>query len=339
MQSSSDELNPRSRRGSIHSISELGIRRPRNATQTFLGWSRTFSSLTRWELLYLVISLFSIVGAIGTTIERVVIIPKECDDVIIAVILLINSLFCLVYILRGIFFELPYELLVFVLTVVVVVIYVFISYFGFCPPPPNQVDSGKNSINTACDVTSCPIKLSRLIVASVVSPILICLGLFLISKQFSSWNLVFRSVGGASRLQSAAKLHYAFQSLLWFDFQTDISMVILCLRGGFQELNKTEVLILTIGSLYCVTTRVIAYFAIRRESLILCWIYWISFPVVPAYVIYELDTPATGVLDYGAAVLDKTAYFTGILVQEAETINCVASCAETTVYQFLFLTL
>ena len=54
------------------------------------------------------------------------------------------------------------------------------------------------------------------------------------------------------------------QSLLWFDFQAELSMDLLALRGG-STLNSLEGLLLGLGSAYSLVTRIIAYLATRFD--------------------------------------------------------------------------
>lgn len=118
---------------------------------------RSIESLAKWEWLFMVISLVALCTSLGFNIQRLVTLRKSIDDFTFAILLLVTtgkyfsltmnvftsfssshfktwfeiwtiSVFCFYYIARGIYQECLYEILVFLSTVVIVIIYCIENY-------------------------------------------------------------------------------------------------------------------------------------------------------------------------------------------------------------------
>ncbi|XP_036360591.1 uncharacterized protein LOC115210864 isoform X4 [Octopus sinensis] len=173
---------------------------PITAKSTVRIWGRfrTFSGLTSIEWLFLSMSLINIIIAICLTIYQLVKAVTELHyaDIIFTILILINAGFCVFYTIHGLLRERAYELLALVAAMVVILIYCIV-----------QASITKN-LET--------VKLVRLIIASILVPLNICLAT-LVVRRFG-W-LEFKIVGASEALQNMYKQATLFSTLLKFDLQ------------------------------------------------------------------------------------------------------------------------
>jgi len=74
-------------------------------------------------------------------------------------------------------------------------------------------------------ISHCPFQI-RLVIASVLSPILIVLGALIAKLYNDSGKLIFRTVGASVEQQHMCKTMFAFFGLLKFDLQLGVSLLI-----------------------------------------------------------------------------------------------------------------
>lgn len=124
-------------------------------------------------------------------------------DVTLAIVLLANTLFCLLYVFRGVFGERPFELIALTCAFIIVLVY-SIENFAFVPNV---------------------FKLVRLIIIGSASVVIIPLSLYFARRYYRSGALIYRTLGSANaRLQTMLRNRFACESLLTFDLQMAVRL-------------------------------------------------------------------------------------------------------------------
>ncbi|CAG2113360.1 unnamed protein product [Medioppia subpectinata] len=129
----------------------------------------------------------------------------------------------------GVFRERAFELIAFVATITIVLVYVIFNY---------SANQSHNSI-----------KIARLTITCLFAPILIVGGIVFTMRYLRSKNLIFRTVGANAEMQRICEILFAAQSLLKFDVQLAGSSLILWLRKGFRHWDQTDQIVVSIGSI------------------------------------------------------------------------------------------
>ncbi|XP_071036138.1 uncharacterized protein [Parasteatoda tepidariorum] len=101
---------------------------PPRIQQTFFGKIRAFNSFTTLEWVYLTTSLIALTVSLGITIERLTVINANESDFTFAVLLLLTTVFCYMYVIHSMFTERFDELMVFVVSNITVLIYCIVNY-------------------------------------------------------------------------------------------------------------------------------------------------------------------------------------------------------------------
>ncbi|XP_002737380.1 uncharacterized protein LOC100374839 [Saccoglossus kowalevskii] len=253
-------------------FADLGVPTTATIKDSYFGKTRHYSDLEKKEIFFLTISLISILATIGLTIERITsVFTKGEPDFTFALLLLIHSVFILYYVIDGVFRERPYELAVFVIGVAFIMIYCITNYIG---------TFAEDKLNV--------IKLIRLVLIAVLGPADIVLGCYLTRQYYISRNLIFRTVGASAELQDICSLMYFCEALLKFDFQLEVSMFVLVLSAGTDNVETFDYVLLVVGLVYGLLWNTMGYVAIRYENKALVWTF-LAFSVFgPAYIIYKM---------------------------------------------------
>lgn len=273
------------------SFADLGISNAPKLADTHLGKRRVFKDIDRKEIVFASVACLSLVAAFILAIVKIVELANgnqtKDPDFTFALIIIINTVFCVYYVLNGIVAERPYEILVFVVATAVVWIYIIANY----ALRPEQI------------------KMIRLIIACVLSPILIVLGFWIARIYNESGRLIFRTVGASIEQQEMCKTMFAFFGLLKFDMQLGLSMVILILTNGTKTDTK-DVIILTVGSAVTIVCFLVGYLCVRWENKIMAYIFWISLLTQPGYILYKLIQTGENI-DTGNKALAATTFSCG----------------------------
>ncbi|CAG2221507.1 unnamed protein product [Mytilus edulis] len=221
-------------------FADIGITKTPQLADTRLGKRRVFKDINKQEIGFSTVACVSLVAALVLAIVKIVELAKDQNtkdpDFTFALIVIINTIFCLYYVLNGILAERPYEILVFVLANIIVWIYVIANY---------AISPGD-------------IKLVRLVLACILSPILIVLGVLIAKLYNDSGKLIFRTVGANTEQQAMCKTMFAFFGLLKFDLQLGLSMVVLILTNGTKT-DTQDIVILSVGPVYTVICFLLGY--------------------------------------------------------------------------------
>ncbi|GIY97086.1 uncharacterized protein CEXT_299281 [Caerostris extrusa] len=209
------------------SLSRFNLRPiPPRTQQTYFGKIRAFNTFTVLEWVYLAAALIALTASLGLTIQRLTVEKPSESDFTFAILLLLTIVFCYQYVIHSIFTERWDELMVFVISNVIVVVYVIVNYLKGEQPTT---------------------KLVRLILVATFGPFLIIVGILQSYRYCRSNNLIFNTVGGISSLQNSCRIFYICGSLLKFDLQLQLSMLILVMGKGVLAMTLTQKIILASG--------------------------------------------------------------------------------------------
>ncbi|XP_065056540.1 uncharacterized protein LOC135684811 [Rhopilema esculentum] len=230
------------------------------------------SELEPFEVAFMALGLVSCVASIGMTIERLAVTKKDSNDFVFACLLFINILFILYYVLHGVLMERPFEILVSMVTVLIVLGYCIVDYV-------TNVDRRTS------------LKLVRLIVVCALGPVDIALAGMVAWKFFEGpGNLTFRLVGANMQLQRICKFYHFFTAFMGFGLQMVlILLVLLCISDEGSKLALSEKIIIGIGvPLSCVNI-LIGRLGARLENPIMTYCFLGFCVAQSAYIIYLFD--------------------------------------------------
>ncbi|KAL5013823.1 hypothetical protein ScPMuIL_008093 [Solemya velum] len=248
----------------------LGIPTSAPLAETAFGTVRRLSDLDKKEIVYGLCSCLGLVGVLALTIYRLAVVDTKDPDFAFALMLLLNTIFCSFYLIHGLLRERPYEILILSVAVLVIWVYIVINF-----------DLG----------TKTTVKITRLVIATVVSPVMIVLGLLIVKQYRDSGRLIFRTVGANTLLQNLCKTMFMCFGVIKLDLQLGISMLILILTHA-DKVNTEDIVILSVGGVITIAWFLIGYISMRRENRVLSIVYFAGFPFEPAYVIYKIVASA-----------------------------------------------
>jgi hypothetical protein len=194
---------------------------------------------------------------------------RSSADLVFTTLLIINSAFCLFYVIHGLLKELQFEIYMFIFAAIFILGYCIIEY---------AVESSHRN----------RIKMVRLILGCIFGPINIYLAIK-IAREFG-W-LEFRIVGASEQMQSMYHQATLFASLLKFDLQAAVSFVILV--SMTSQLNSSKmglegILVLSIGLPFCILWTALGRASMRQEWKCGTVVFAVLGLLTPAYVIYSV---------------------------------------------------
>ena len=281
--------------------------------------------MTWLERIYLIISLISIIGSVGVTINRIVHLYKmgshlrayntkqyihthELDedkaDFIFAILLLWTAIFSVYHVLAGVISERAYDIVVYMVSTTIVWGYVVINYI--------EADDENRTAG----------KLARLIVTSCVGPFILGIGVILCRKYYKSSNFISYTLGVADstfiNMYSTLLLH---DSVIKFDIQMGGSVLILWVQKSFIEptADPVEVVVIVVGILITIFWATQAYLAVRMENIYLVYSFYVSCFLEPAVVI--LNIVRTALIVHESESLQYSAYACGTIALMSRALS------------------
>ncbi|KAH9507572.1 hypothetical protein Btru_051501 [Bulinus truncatus] len=249
-----------------YTFADLGIPTNEHVQNTLLGKSRGWKDVSWNEWIYMALMLVSILLASGFTLYRLVSVGENEPDFTFCLVLLWNAAFCLWFVIDGVLRERPSEIFILTVATVIITCYLIVNYIA----------GAQNDI-----------KLSRLLAACVISPILFLIGLKIAWTYHISKRLIFRIVGANEHLQTLYRNLLTFQDFLKFDLQLGGSMIIFILHSR-GEISLKEEIILSIGGAVTIAWFFLGYFTMPRENKVLAVIFFIFSPAEIAYICYKM---------------------------------------------------
>ncbi|XP_015907808.1 uncharacterized protein [Parasteatoda tepidariorum] len=267
------------------SLSRFNIKPiPPRVQQTYFGKIRAFNTFSILEWVYLAIAIIALTASLGITIQRLTVEKTDQSDFTFALLLLLTIVFCYHYVIHSIFTERWDELMVFVVSNVIVLSYCIANYVS------HERDT---------------IKLIRLIFICVCSPFLIGVGVFQCLRYCRSNNLIYNTVGAISSLQSSCRLYYICSSLLKFDLQLQLSMLILVMGRGVANMDLEQKVILGSGVPVTFLFFFVGMLGLRYENRSLMVIFYILALFEPGYIVYKFYYTVTNESEVDA-IYDST---------------------------------
>ncbi|XP_042226628.1 uncharacterized protein LOC121869357 [Homarus americanus] len=262
-----DQQQPEWARDRPITFEDLGIPRSQSTRATVFGNIRTCQSLCLLEWVLLMGGLMSTLITIGLAVYRLFFLSPGTPDYVFAMLIIFHSGFCIIYILDGVFREQAFEILAFVASCAILIIYVLLNFV-------------KESQSTS-DV----FKLVRLVLTLIFGSSLGVIGLILGYNYWQSENLIFRTVGADSTIQAMCRNLFTAITLILFDTQIVGSVVILSLHDGITKLDLEEIMILSVGPPLLLVWAIITYLALRVES---SYLFTVAMMLSPCHVVFVL---------------------------------------------------
>ncbi|GFR02278.1 uncharacterized protein TNCT_407491 [Trichonephila clavata] len=239
---------------------------PPRVQNTYFGKIRAFNTFTVLEWAYLVAALVALTASLGITIQRLTVEKPSESDFTFAILLLLTIVFCYHYVIHSIFTERWDELMVFVISNVIVLVYCIVNYINGVQPTT---------------------KLVRLIFICGFSPFLIIVGILQSFRYCRSNNLIVYTVGGISSLQDSCRIFYICSSLLKFDLQLQLSMLILVMGKGVLAMSLTQKIILASGVPVTFLFIIFGFLGLRYENKAFMIVFYVLGLFEPGYIIYK----------------------------------------------------
>lgn len=284
----------------VYTIADLGIRANPSTQQTIIGPTRSLYSLTVCEKVYLSSSVLSLIVLLGLTIDRLIVLESFDPDFTFAFLLFWTTIFCFVYIIQGILRERAFELIAFVSTVLIVLIYVI---FNYCA----------NSSHTT-------FKKIRLGITCFVGPLLIIPGLYYSRQYFKSKNLIYRTVGANASMQKLCEFVFLASSLFKFDAQLAGSALILWLRKGFSKWSQTDAIVVSFGTFITIVWIILGFLSMRFEDKRMVYVFFVISIFEPSIIIWNLVLYSLG---DDSLVLELSVYLAGIIALIVRIVTIV----------------
>ncbi|XP_046360895.2 uncharacterized protein LOC124138347 [Haliotis rufescens] len=248
------------------SFADLGIPTGPQIETTVAGKMRKIQDTETKEKVFLALSGIAIIASTAFTIYKLATVDKAQADFVFALVIIVNACFCAFYLVHGVLKERPYEIFILVITTVIMLIYLIVNY------------------SVGAEGT---IKLVRLIIACCLAPFVALMGGWLGREYMLSGNLIFRTVGASSTLQSMCKNLFLFLDLLKLDLQLGITMVILILVNGIN-VNTLDIVVLCVGIVVTIGWFVLGHACVRFEHKIMTYVFWGLSPLELGYIIYKI---------------------------------------------------
>ncbi|XP_052821486.1 uncharacterized protein LOC128246948 [Mya arenaria] len=250
--------------GTPLSFSKFGIDNRQGAVRTCLGKIRTLGSLSGLERLFLISSGVGMGTVLVLLVVKMALVTPKSTEFAFSLVLSFNILFCLYYLIHGVFCERPYELTVLVIGTTIDWVYLALNY---------------------CFTSQDTLKLVRLIITSLFGIGIITMGIILILKYHQSKNLIFRTVGANAELQNMCHVMYVYIGVLKADLQVSVTLGVLeCYDSNGLMLK--DYLLMPLALLVGIFTYFTGYFSMRLESKKMAIAYIICWNTIPVYVLY-----------------------------------------------------
>ncbi|XP_065909897.1 uncharacterized protein [Dysidea avara] len=260
----------------------LGIKPEKYQTKVLLFQVRNVKRLHWLEWMFLLLALFSIMGTLGLTIQRIVHTKSnsryltehchgccgwKCDpDFTFAILLIVNLVFCTVYAIDGLFREQKYEMLTYTGGVLVIVVYVISNY----------IDHGRNGED---------IRLVRLILLCVFGPLNM---IFAVMVFYRMGFLELNFIGANITHLRIYRTGVEFCTWLKFNFQIAVSCLAIVLCRPNSEVSVSLKVILSVGVALVALWTIIGWMLVYKENVLLAVVFILMSSIEAAFYIYLL---------------------------------------------------
>ncbi|XP_022104251.1 uncharacterized protein LOC110986583 isoform X4 [Acanthaster planci] len=192
------------------SFSDLGIHQQPSSMETCCGQTRHFSTISCKEWIFLASSTLSILAAAGLTIERLATVPVNSPYFTFSVVVMINICFVLCYVINGVFTERSYEIFIFIVGTLILMIECILNFAVTINSPDMEKYERR-------------VKLTRMIILLVMGLINIIFGAIMSATYWSSTDVVFRCAGALVDRQGVYSRMCFSASMLKIDLQLEMT--------------------------------------------------------------------------------------------------------------------
>ncbi|XP_077507601.1 uncharacterized protein LOC144118569 isoform X2 [Amblyomma americanum] len=216
------------------------------------GPVKSLRKITKEEWQFFAVSSLSLLVSLGFTVERLVTLPKTSDDYTFAIMLCFTSIFCFFYVVHGMLQERYQEIAVFMASTVLLTVYLIINVVS-------DVISGHGSGASFIQ------KAVRLGIALVLFlPLILVLGGRTAHTYRNNRWLMFE-INASDEMQEMFGMLFLCSSLIFFDLQLQITMLIFVMNDGIL-MNTTEIVVLSVGVPVAIAFAVIGNYALHKHE-------------------------------------------------------------------------
>ena len=234
-------------------------------TVTLLGKTKTLAGLDRNEWIFLLLCIPCVLATMALTVHSLIVtLDPDSHKYIFAIILLINSVFCLFYTIHGVLREREFELYCLILAILILTVYVIVNF--------------------ALTYSPTKIKLARFIVIVVLAPLIIGYA-WVVGKGFG--YLLFRTVGAGSEIQDMYHTASRFSGLLKIDYQLAVILLVLTIED-VEKMSYFSKCCLAVGVPFQMLASLVGWVAMRTEQLVLVWCFLPLCCAEPVFIGYRI---------------------------------------------------
>ncbi|CAF0790800.1 unnamed protein product [Rotaria sordida] len=268
----------------------------------FFGTRRGWANINRYEIIFLIVGILAAIATDSLTIVRLIDIHDTRDpDFAYAILILVNSLFLLLFLITGILFQRITHIVAFFISAVMLTIYVIVHYVARSKEPDNH---GK----------AATIRLIRLILMIIFNICFIPLAILVI-RDYRRDEFSKRLFGAFPTARRPLKIYNIFDCLARINTMLSISTFVLNLYN-FNDLETTDKLLLGIGIPLALLWLGIGIGMIRLENLILVGIFYFISLFQPGFLGYSLHSAIVT----SSTSMSTTATFTTTISTISSTI-------------------
>ncbi|XP_021949617.1 uncharacterized protein LOC110847077 [Folsomia candida] len=268
--------NNRQRRKSLSQNWGSSFLRTKISREQYLLEKRTLKDIQYWEWLFIVISLFSVLINLGVNIYQLTMALINQERYLFPVLCMVFNLFAIYFTFVGALKELPFQILMQLVTKIIIWIFNLI-YFLTPKDKEYQEDETENEV-----------KAIRFYVSSSLLFLTVCVGGFVFYQYWTSNLSLFKTVGTEPKYVNMCRKLHLGQSLIILDVEITFVAVLLAASSGLSTNDLFALIVLPVGVLLVVIWACIGFFAMKKESRMLTYTFYILSHLQPVYVIYLL---------------------------------------------------
>ncbi|CAF3446497.1 unnamed protein product [Rotaria sp. Silwood1] len=275
-----------------------------------LGTRRGWANISRYEIIFLIVGILAAIATDTLTIIRLADIHDTKDpDFAYAILILVNSIFLLLFLVIGIFYQRIAHIVAFFISAVMLTIYVIVHYAA-------------RSKETDSHGRAATIRLIRLILTIIFNICFIPLAILVI-RDYRRDEFSKRLFGAFPAARRPLKIYNIFDCLARINTMLSISTFVLNLYN-FNHFEAFDTIFLSIGIPLSLLWLGIGIGMVRLENFILVGVFYFISLFQPGFLGYSLYSA----IDNSATSSSTTTTHTTITT--TSTISTIFSSISTT---------
>ncbi|CAF4721919.1 unnamed protein product [Rotaria sp. Silwood1] len=276
----------------------------------FLGTHRGWVNISRYEIIFLTVGILAAIATDTLTIIRLTDIHDTKDpDFAYAILILVNSIFLLLFLIIGIFYQRITHIVAFFISAVMLTIYVIVHYAA-------------RSKETDSHGRAATIRLIRLILTIIFNICFIPLAILVI-RDYRRDEFSKRLFGAFPAARRPLKIYNIFDCLAGINTMLSMSTFVLNLYN-FNHFEAFDTIFLSIGIPLSLLWFGIGIGMVRLENFILVGVFYFISLFQPGFLGYSLYSA----IDNSATSSSTTTTHTTITT--TSTISTIFSSISTT---------